>query len=180
MKEPDPQTIAAARGGDDRAFDDLVRRYQAEVWRFAVYLVHDTTLAEEVAQEAFLRVFRFLPRFRGDSTFSTWLFAITRNCARDAMRAAGRETRLRSRMKEMLMQQVAEPPMGYEIKEAIAALPPDLREPLVLVDVFETTYAETATLLRIPQGTVKSRVFRARQSLMVQLHATEEEAGHEG
>src|SRR5439155_21279616 len=86
VQDPDPRTLARAREGDLGAFEELVRAYQADVFRFAWHLTRDRTMAEDVTQDAFLRAFRFLRTYRGDSKFSSWLFRITRNCAMDAMR----------------------------------------------------------------------------------------------
>ena len=87
MQDPDPRTIARAREGDLDAFEDLVRRYQGDLWRFAFHFTRDRALADDVTQEAFLRAFRFLRGFRGDSKFTSWLFRIARNCAMDAIKA---------------------------------------------------------------------------------------------
>jgi RNA polymerase sigma-70 factor, ECF subfamily len=178
MKEPDPQTIAAARGGDSSAFETLVRTYQPDVWRLAIYLVRDESAAEDVVQEAFIRAFRFLPRFRGESKFSTWLFSITRNCAHDSIRASVRRRRMTQLITALPLPSSADPTVPLDIKDAISGLEPELREPLVLVDVFEMSYAEAARILDVPQGTIKSRVHRARQSLIGTL-GDFKEAGHE-
>jgi RNA polymerase sigma-70 factor (ECF subfamily) len=86
LNEPDPRTLRRARDGDPTAFEDLVRTYQVDVWRFATRFTRDRILAEDVAQETFLRAFRFLHTYRGESRFTTWLLRIARNCAIDAMR----------------------------------------------------------------------------------------------
>lgn len=178
MREPDPHTIAAARGGDSAAFETLVRMYQAEVWRLAVYLVGDESIAEDVAQDAFIRAFRFLPRFRGESKFSTWLFSITKNCANDSIRAAVRQRKMTRLVEALPLSNSSDQTVSLDIKDAISGLDADLREPLVLVDVFEMSYAEAARVLSVPLGTIKSRVHRARQSLIVTL-GEPKEAGHE-
>jgi RNA polymerase sigma-70 factor (ECF subfamily) len=86
VQDPDPRTIARARSGDLGAFEDLVRAYQGDVWRFAYHFTRDRAMADDVTQDAFLRAFRFLRTFRGDSKFTSWLFRIARNCAMDALR----------------------------------------------------------------------------------------------
>src|ERR687891_1837108 len=91
LDEPDPQVVEAARRGDLGAFERLVRRYQGDVWRLSFHLVRDETLADDITQNAFVRAFRFLRRYRGESKFSTWLFTITRNCAVDEMRRSDRQ-----------------------------------------------------------------------------------------
>ena len=87
MNDPDPRTLARAREGDLAAFEDLVRQYQGDVWRFAYHFTRDRSLADDVTQDAFLRAFRFLRGFRGDSKFTSWLFRIARNCAMDQIKA---------------------------------------------------------------------------------------------
>jgi RNA polymerase sigma factor (sigma-70 family) len=87
VNDPDPRTLTRARDGDLGAFEDLVRQYQADVWRFAYHFTRDRSLADDVTQEAFLRAFRFLRGFRGDSKFTSWLFRIARNCAMDQIKA---------------------------------------------------------------------------------------------
>jgi RNA polymerase sigma-70 factor, ECF subfamily len=96
--EPDPQLVAAARAGDLDAFSQLVRRYQGHVWRLSFHLVRNDAVADDVTQDAFVRAYRFLSRYRGESRFSTWLFSITRNCAIDELRRAGRRKRLSDRL----------------------------------------------------------------------------------
>ena len=87
VNDPDPRTLERARRGDAGAFEDLVRAYQGDVWRFAYHFTRDRALADDVTQEAFLRAYRFLKGFRGDSRFTSWLFRIARNCAMDQIRA---------------------------------------------------------------------------------------------
>ena len=79
-----------ARAGDLRSFEELVRTYQGEVYRFAWHLTRDRTLAEDVTQDTFLRAFRFIRGYRGEQRFGSWLFAIARNCSMDALRAPPR------------------------------------------------------------------------------------------
>jgi RNA polymerase sigma-70 factor, ECF subfamily len=165
VDEPDPQVVAAARTGSLGAFEQLVRRYQGDAWRLAYHLLHDHSLADDVTQEAFVRVFRFLPRYRGDSKFSTWLFSIVRNCAMDEMRRLGRRglaTR-RALVGESIV--TSDPGVRLEVKEALAGLPLDLLEPVVMIDMFGLSYREAGRVLGIPEGTVKSRVHRARSML---------------
>ncbi|MEA2446570.1 MAG: polymerase sigma-70 factor, subfamily [Actinomycetota bacterium] len=165
VEEPDPQIIAAARGGDTSAFERLVRYYQADVWRFSLHLLHDETLADDVTQDAFVRAFRFLKRYRGDSKFSTWLFSIARNCAMDELRRAGRRKRVTDRLDAERPAAGSDPTLVFEIREAVAALDMELREPMVLIDMFGLSYKDAGKILDLPEGTVKSRVHRARESV---------------
>jgi RNA polymerase sigma-70 factor, ECF subfamily len=165
VQEPEPQVVGAARTGDLGAFESLVRSYQADVWRLSYQLVRDRSVADDVTQDAFLRAFRFLPRFRGDAKFSTWLFTIARNCALDELRRAGRRRSLEHALERTDPPRTSEPCAWIEIREAVAGLPLELREPLVLIDMFGRSYSEVGTILKLPLGTVKSRVHRARRLL---------------
>jgi RNA polymerase sigma-70 factor (ECF subfamily) len=127
--------------------------------------VRDPPTAEDVTQEAFVHAFRALRRFRGGSKFSTWLFRITRNCAVDAIRRRERR-RTYERAAHSREVPVEEPSLRVALDEAIGALPADLREPFVLIEVFGLSYTETSTVLRTPTGTLKSRMHRARGVLM--------------
>ncbi|MGH2788651.1 MAG: RNA polymerase sigma factor [Actinomycetota bacterium] len=175
MDEPDPQVVAAARAGSLEAFEDLVRHYQGDAWRLAFHLLHDHSLADDVTQDAFVRVFRFLPRYRGESKFSTWLFSIVRNCAMDELRRAGRRSVATRRARAGEAPLATDPGTRIEVKEALAALPLDLREPVVMIDMFGMSYREVGAVLGIPEGTVKSRVHRARSTLAGMLSPAHEE-----
>jgi RNA polymerase sigma-70 factor (ECF subfamily) len=174
LHEPDPDVVAAARRGEPAAFEKLVRAYQGDVWRLSFHLLHDQALADDVTQDAFVRLFRFLPRYRGDSKFSTWLFAISRNCALDELRRLGRRRALTDRLDHESPFQ-PEVSVRLEVKEAVAALPLELREPVVLIDMFGVSYAEVAAITKTPLGTVKSRVHRARAELARALRPEPEE-----
>ena len=176
MQEPEPQVISAARAGDLGAFESLVRSYQADVWRLTYQLVRDRSLADDVTQDAFLRAFRFLPRFRGDAKFSTWLFTIARNCALDELRRAGRRRTLEHALERIDQPRTTEPSLWMEIRDAVAGLSLELREPLVLIDMFGLSYSEVGTILELPLGTVKSRVHRARHLLAEHLAGDVERA----
>jgi RNA polymerase sigma-70 factor, ECF subfamily len=177
--EPDPEVVAAARAGNLDAFARLVRRYQGDVWRLSFQLVRDESLADDITQDAFVRAYRFLPRYRAESKFSTWLFTITRNCALDELRRAVRRRRLREQLD--LQPAVVAPELGtrLEVQEALAALSLELREPVVLIDMFGLSYGEAAAMLSVPVGTVKSRVHRAREALSQSLHPSSREHADE-
>jgi RNA polymerase sigma-70 factor (ECF subfamily) len=171
--EPDPALVASARRGDADAFGRLVRRFQGDVWRLAYGLIGCEASADDVAQDAFVRAYRFLPRYRGDSKFSTWLFSITRNCALDELRRSGRRRRLSERL-EPPTAQAPDAGLRLEILEALACLPLELREPIVLIDMFGLSYAEVAGVVGAPVGTIKSRVHRGRAQLAHALGPPEE------
>ena len=164
MDEPDPQTLRAAAAGDVEAFTDLVRSSQPHVWRFLRHLLGDPDLAADVMQETFVRVHRSLPGFRHESRFTTWLLRIARNAAIDEQRRLTRRRRLATL--EDRPRPSPDASLGTELRAALADLAPDLREPFVLVEVFGMRYREAAEVLGVPEGTVKSRVFRARAALV--------------
>ena len=157
-----------ARGGDLGAFEELVRGHQADVYRLALHLVRDVQTAEDVTQEAFVRAYRSLRRFRGGSKFSTWLFRITRNCAVDAIRKRERRRTYESAALER-ERGIEEPSLRVALDEALDALEPDLREPFLLIEVLGLSYLEASGVLGIAVGTVKSRMHRARRELMAAL-----------
>ncbi len=172
MHDPDPRTLARAREGDLTAFEELVRMYQADLWRFAYHLTRDRALAEDVTQEAFLRAFRFLRSFRGDSKFASWLFRIARNCGLDA---------IRSRASHLGREHPApvgpsDPEVRAELGAALRSISDEHREPFLLIEVFGLSYQEAADVLQLKVGTVKSRMHRARLALVGAL-AVEEDAG---
>ena len=169
MDEPDPQVVADARRGDLDAFERLVRRYQGDVWRLCFHLLHDEGLADDATQNAFVRAFRFLRRYRGESKFSTWLFTIARNCVVDELRRASRQDRIARRADAERQRSHPDHTVRIEVREALAELPGTLREPVVLIDMFGMSYREVAEMLAVPEGTVKSRVHRARELLAAAL-----------
>ncbi|HEX2052012.1 MAG TPA: RNA polymerase sigma factor [Actinomycetota bacterium] len=178
LDEPDPKVIHAARAGDPAAFETIVRTYQVDVWRFCAHLLRDDDAAADVAQEAFVRAYRFLRRYRGDSKFSTWLFSVVRNCALDELRRSARRRRTGDLLGAQPARRATDHTVGVEVREAVVALPLPLRECVVLVDVFGLPYRDAAALAGVPEGTVKSRVHRARELLADALGpAVEERAG---
>ena len=181
--DEDRALVDRARLGDEDAFGDLVRKYQHRIVNFARALVAETADAEDVSQEAFLRAFRALRQFRGQSTFKTWLYQIVANTARThaGRRRAKREVQpLDSaqggpqdresgavRWASMASAENVEGDviLRDRLDRALAALPVELRETVVLRDVEGWDYREIAAALDIPIGTVESRIFRARQRL---------------
>lgn len=171
MYEPDPQLVRAARDGDLGAFEELVRGSQADVWRLCFHLLGDRDLAEDVAQDAFVRAYRFLKRYRGDSKFSTWLFSIVRNCCLDELRRLSRQRNVVEAVRAEPARATHETAVRVEVSDALAELPVELREPVVLIDMFGESYKQAARILGVPEGTVKSRVHRARALLLSSLGA---------
>lgn len=171
MREPEPDTISRARGGDLHAFESLVRDYQADVWRFAYHQTGNRATAEDVTQETFLRAFRALSSYRGQAKFTSWLLRIARNCAIDTHRRTGREVPLADE-RELLEggREAVYPSSASEqrmrIGAAVRALPQDLREPFVMIEVLGFNYREASSILDVKIGTVKSRMHRARVALL--------------
>jgi RNA polymerase sigma-70 factor, ECF subfamily len=178
MEEPEPALIRAAAAGDLTAFERLVRAYQEPVWRFLRRLLGDAGVAEDVAQETFLRVFRRLPTFTFEARFSTWVFQIARNAGVDELRSRSRRIRLAS-LAPPPTPVVGMPEARAEIDAALASLPVDLREAILLIEVLGLRYREAARVLGVPEGTVKSRVFSARSRLHRWSTADEERASGE-
>lgn len=166
MEDPDPKTLAAACRGDRRALAEIVALAQPDTWRFIAGLERDREMVEDLTQETLLRVVRGLTKFRAESRFRTWVFAIARNVVRDHQR------RLRRRPRPVAVDERAELPGALdehgivEVWAAIDALPGRLREVFVLVEVMGLRYREVATLVGVREGTVKSRMFSARQALI--------------
>ena len=177
MQETDPAVIRAATAGDVRAFEHIVRLHQQSVWRYLRRLLGDPTAAEDVAQETFLRVYRRLPTYEFRSRFSTWVFQIARNAGLDELRRRARDERTRRTARPV--PEAADGPAAAraEIDAALATLPVDQREALLLVEVLGLRYAEAASVLGVPVGTVKSRVFGARGRLTSWAGAGEDAPG---
>ena len=163
MRDADPRTLDRARRGEAAAFGQLVREFQADVYRFAWHLTRDRDLAEDVTQDAFLRAFRFIDGFRGERKFGSWLFSITRNCAMDAL--SRRRFPLMHGPDRGVEGSVADPSAHAELDAALRSISTEHRETFLLVEVFGLSYQEASDVLGVAVGTVKSRMFRARQAL---------------
>jgi len=171
--EPEPDTVRRAQRGDTEAFEELVVAYLPDVHRWAVHVVRDADIAEDVTQDTFLRAYRALATFRWRSKFSTWLFRITRNCAIEATRSMARQHRL-ERVHPPERSQT-DPALRVAISRALDGLPDELREIFVAVEVFGFSYREASAILGVPTGTIKSRMHRTRKLLVEAL--TEEDTG---
>jgi len=176
--DPDRRLVADAAAGDRDAFEALVRRHQARTYNFVRTMVHDEAEAEDLTQDVFVRVWKSIGRFRGDSAFSTWLFRIAVNVARTHLSRRSRRwlfTRGSPDASPDAPAEAEDPPSPERLEDdvvrrdaidrALATLSPDLREALTLRDVEGLEYREIARVLDIPLGTVESRIFRARQRL---------------
>jgi RNA polymerase sigma-70 factor (ECF subfamily) len=172
--------IKRVQQGDRSAFDLLVIKYQHKILKLIMRYVRDPSEAMDVAQEAFLKAYRAAPSFRGDSAFYTWLYRIAINTAKNYLVAAGRrpahfdldlqdpeQFEAFSKLRDL------DTPEGLaltdEIREAvngaIADLPEDLRTAILLREIDGMSYEEIAQTLECPVGTVRSRIFRAREAI---------------
>ena len=165
----DAMLVARAREGDIDAFEALVRAHTRAVYGHAVRFFGSPDSAEDVVQEVFVKVFRSLSSFDGTAAFSTWLYRVTRNTCLDAVRA-GRHRPVPVDPVDLVIPAPGdladEVALSTAVERAIEALPPEERDALNAVTVFGLSYAEAASALGVPAGTVKSRVFRARRALI--------------
>lgn len=170
MDSPDAAIVTAAASGDRTAFENLVRHMQGPVWRYVLHLVGDHALAEDISQEVFLRVHRRLHTLQDASRFVPWLLTIARNAAFDAGRYRKRRPLDLVGDRDMwLSQETHDPHLSLEVQDALGRLEDSLRESVVLVGMIGLTYREAAEAMGVPEGTVKSRTFRARKLLMEML-----------
>lgn len=173
QKLADEDLMTLVERKDPVAFELLYDRHGGAAYSLAHRIVGDAQGAEDVTQEAFLRAFRFLEGFRGDRKFGSWLFSIVRNCAMDGLR---RQRRSETPWDERYVPRtVADPTARAELDAALRSVSAEHREAFLLVEVFGLSYQETADVLGVAVGTVKSRMFRARQALCLAI-ADEEEA----
>jgi RNA polymerase sigma-70 factor, ECF subfamily len=178
--DSDQQLVQRVQAGDRAAFDLLVRKYQHRVLKLVSRFVSDAAEAEDVAQEAFLKAYRALASFRGDSAFYTWLYRIAINTAKNALVSSRRrpvdfdldlqdpeQYDRHARLKE------GDTPEGVLLTEeirtvverAMEQLPEDLRTAIVLRELEGLSYEEIAEAMDCPVGTVRSRIFRAREAI---------------
>ena len=184
-EQSDLSLVQLAQRGDAGAFDALVRRYQHKVVKLVLRYVRDPAEAEDIAQEAFIKAYRALPRFRGDSAFYTWLYRIAINTAKNVLASRGRSPIQyevdRSDDDENYdvvanMKDTATPEalaLTEEIRSTVTAaidsLPEDLRTAIQLRELEGLSYEEIAAAMECPVGTVRSRIFRARGAIDARL-----------
>jgi RNA polymerase sigma-70 factor (ECF subfamily) len=178
--EVDQLLVERVQKGDKRAFDLLINKYQHRIVSLVARYVSDQTEALDVAQEAFIKAYRAIDRFRGDSAFYTWLYRIAINTAKNWLVARKRrppstdidaadaeQYDIESRLKEqgtpeneMLREEIKR-----TVFDTIAALPDDLRTAIMLREMEGMSYEDIATTMECPIGTVRSRIFRAREAI---------------
>ena len=166
----------AARDGDRTALLHAVRESQVDVWRLASHLVGPDD-ADDVTQDTFVRAWRALPAFRGDSSARTWLLAIARRACADAIRGRVRRRRLAERAASVATvaasTHLGDPTGAHDVHWLIGALDKDQRDAFVLTQVVGCSYAEAASICSVPVGTIRSRVARARERLLRQVREAE-------
>ena len=184
-REVDQQLVVRAQRGDKRAFELLVLKYQRKLGRLLSRFVRDPAEVEDVTQEAFIKAYRALPSFRGDSAFYTWLYRIGINTAKNYLVALGRRapttTGFDNEEAENFedadqLRDTNTPESELEGKEiaatvnkAMDALPEDLRTAITLREIEGLSYEEIANVMNCPIGTVRSRIFRAREAIAAEL-----------
>ena len=179
-RNADYALVQRVQQGDKRAFDLLVLKYQHKLIKLISRYVRDASEVQDVAQEAFIKAYRALPRFRGDSAFYTWLYRIAINTAKNHLVSQSRrppvsdidvldaeqfdgtaELRENATPERLLLKDEIQ----KTVIEAIDALPPDLRTAVTLRELEGLSYEEIAEAMDCPIGTVRSRIFRAREAI---------------
>jgi RNA polymerase sigma-70 factor (ECF subfamily) len=184
-REVDQQLVERAKRGDKHAFELLVAKYQRKLARLLSRFIRDAAEVEDVTQEAFIKAYRALPSFRGDSAFYTWLYRIGINTAKNYLVAMGRRAptstefnnddaegfdeaeRLRdfnTPENELMSKQVAQ-----TVNQTMAQLPEELKTAITLREIEGLSYEDIANIMNCPIGTVRSRIFRAREAIAEQL-----------
>jgi RNA polymerase sigma-70 factor (ECF subfamily) len=166
--------LRKAQRGDERAFSVIVRAYETPVFNYVLRLVGDRSLAEDLTQEVFLRVFQGLPRFSLRCKFTTWLFQVTKNRVLDELRANERRPRHLVALDDVAPLEVLDAPIerGETVEalwRAIDGLTVDLKMALLLRDVTGLSYTEIADSLEITLATVKWRIYKAREEVVLAL-----------
>ncbi|CUA86249.1 MULTISPECIES: RNA polymerase sigma factor RpoE [Gulbenkiania] len=184
-RDIDQQLVERAQRGEKKAFDLLVGKYQRRLARLLSRFIRDGADIEDVTQEAFVKAYRALPSFRGESAFYTWLYRIGINTAKNFLSSSGRRPVLNSEVEDEdgehydLASQVPDlntPETELMNKEIVAtvnaaveALPEELRTAITLREMEGLSYDEIASVMNCPIGTVRSRIFRAREAIAAEL-----------
>jgi len=184
-REIDQQLVERAQRGDKTAFELLVAKYQRKLARLLSRFIRDPAEVEDVAQEAFIKAYRALPSFRGESAFYTWLYRIGINTAKNYLVAMGRRAPTTTEFdsedaenfedgdqlrdvntpeNELMSKQIAQ-----TVNAAMALLPEELRVAITLREIEGLSYEEIAEMMGCPIGTVRSRIFRAREAIASKL-----------
>ena len=174
LEQPDLGVLRKAQRGDERAFSLIVRAYETPVYNYVLRLVGDRSLAEDLTQEVFLRVFQGLPKFSLRCKFTTWLFQVTKNRVLDELRASERRPRHLVALDDIAPLEVMDAPIerGETVDalwRAIEALSVDLKMAVLLRDVAGLSYTEIADSLEITLATVKWRIYKGREEIALAL-----------
>ncbi|HYP68905.1 MAG TPA: RNA polymerase sigma factor RpoE [Thiobacillaceae bacterium] len=180
-REIDQQLVERAQKGDKRAFELLVMKYERKLGRLLSRMVRDAAEIDDITQESFIKAYRALPQFRGESAFYTWLYRIAVNTAKNYLMAKGKREVANSDMvdedgegmEDVLMpHDIATPDAELQTKqiakavnETVDALPEELRTAITLREIEGLSYEEIAQMMDCPIGTVRSRIFRAREAI---------------
>jgi RNA polymerase sigma-70 factor (ECF subfamily) len=186
--DADAPLIARVKQGDQKAFEMLVVKYQRRIERLIGRMVRDVDLVQDIAQETFIRAYRAIPQFRGDSAFYTWLYRIAVNTAKKALvdlkrdplvtesaRSVRDDDDETSRVENELTDGetpeavMASKEIAAAVNAAIEALSEDLRQAITLREIEGLSYEEIAEVMDCPIGTVRSRIFRAREAIALRL-----------
>ena len=186
--DSDLMLVERTVAGDQRAFELLVIKYQRRIQRLIGRMVRDVDLVEDIAQETFIRAYRALHQFRGDAQFYTWLYRIAVNTAKKALmdlkhdptvsetsfRSADDEDETSQRRNEPIADETPESVLaakeiGAVVNAAMEALPQDLRQAVTLREIEGLSYEEIAVMMNCPIGTVRSRIFRAREAISAKI-----------
>ncbi|SOE48417.1 RNA polymerase sigma factor RpoE [plant metagenome] len=184
-RDADAELVARVQRGDKKAFDLLVLKYQRKIMRLLSRMIRDPSDIEDVAQEAFIKAYRALPQFRGESAFYTWLYRIAVNTARNWMASSGRRPSAPNAIEledgETFNETdslsdistpesvVASREIAQTVNAAIQDLPEELRTAIVLREIEGMSYEDIAQSMDCPIGTVRSRIFRAREAIAARL-----------
>jgi len=184
-REIDQQLVERAQRGDQKAFGLLVAKYQRKLARLLSRMIRDSAEVEDVTQEAFIKAYRALASFRGDSAFYTWLYRIGVNTAKNHLAAQGRRAPTTTEVEAEdaegfddgeLLRDIDTPErllqtrqIGETVNAAMDALPEDLRTAIMLREIDGLSYDEIAVVMNCPIGTVRSRIFRAREAIAEKL-----------
>jgi RNA polymerase sigma-70 factor (ECF subfamily) len=175
LAQPDPGVLRKAQRGDERAFSLILRAYETPVFNYVLRLVNgDRSLAEDLTQEVFLRVFQGLPKFSLRCKFTTWLFQVTKNRVLDELRAVERRPRALVALDDIAPLEVLDAPVERleemdSLWRAVENLTVDLKMALLLRDVVGLSYTEIADSLEITLATVKWRIYKAREEVQLAL-----------
>lgn len=184
-REIDQQLVERAQHGDKHAFELLVAKYQRKLGRLLSRFIRNPSEVEDVVQEAFIKAYRALPSFRGESAFYTWLYRIGINAAKNYLVSEGRRPptttefdseeaegfedaeqlrNINTPENELMSKQVAE-----TVNKAMDSLPEELKTAIILREIEGLSYEEIASMMNCPIGTVRSRIFRARETIAEKL-----------